>query len=47
VFVVGAAIWSFYTGRVADRVLAATSGFAAGMLMVIYSLGGRISAFRW
>jgi Nuclease-related domain len=47
VLIVGAAVWSFYTGRVAGRIFAATSGFAAGMLAVIYSLGGHISAFRW
>jgi hypothetical protein len=45
--VVGSAFYSFYVGRTASRILAATSGFSLGVLLVMYMLGGHISAFRW
>jgi hypothetical protein len=44
--VVGSAFYSFYVGRTASRILAATSGFSLGVLLVMYMLGGHISAFR-
>jgi hypothetical protein len=47
VVIVGLAVWSFYVGRVPGRILAAASGFSTGVLFVVYSLGGHISAFRW
>ena len=46
-YLVGSAIYSFYVGRTASRILAATSGFSLGVLLVMYMLGGHISAFRW
>lgn len=47
VTMVAFAVWSFYSGRVGGRVLAGASGALGGVLLVIYSLGGHISAFRW
>lgn len=47
IVIIGLAAWSFYVGRVSGRILAAASGFGAGILFVVYSLGGHISAFRW
>jgi hypothetical protein len=44
---VGSAIYSSYVGGIASRILAATAGFSLGVLLVIYMLGGHISAFRW
>jgi hypothetical protein len=44
---VGTAVASFYAGRIAARILAATSGFSFGVLLVIFLLGGHISAFHW
>jgi hypothetical protein len=41
------AVWSFYLGDVAGRVLAGVSGFLLGIMFVVFSLGGHISAFRW
>lgn len=40
-------VWSFYLGRVSGRFVAGTSGFLLGVLFVIFSLGGHVSAFRW
>jgi hypothetical protein len=43
----GLAIWSFYSGRVAGRLLAGMSGMFLGVILVLWSLGGHVSAFRW
>jgi hypothetical protein len=44
---IGSGVSSFYVDDIASRVLAATSGFCFGVLLVVYALGGHISAFRW
>jgi len=45
--VIGFAVWSFYAGHVAGLFLAGMSGLMVGVLLVMWSLGGHISAFRW
>ena len=40
-------VWSFYLGRVPGRFMAAMTGFLVGVFTVVYSLGGRVSAFLW
>jgi hypothetical protein len=45
--VIGFAAWSFYTGPFTGRLLAAMSGVFVGVLLVLWSVGGHISAFRW
>jgi hypothetical protein len=45
--IVGFATWSFFVSGVAGRALAAMAGLLAGSLLVMWALGGHISAFRW
>jgi Nuclease-related domain len=44
---IGFAVWSYYAGHVAGLFLAGMSGLIVGVLLVMWSLGGHISAFRW
>src|SRR5690349_21755118 len=46
-FVLGTAIYSSYLGRFSGRLFAAMSGFGVGVLVVVASHGGHVSAFRW
>lgn len=41
------ALWSAYLAGVAARFTAGTAGSLFGVLFVMFSLGGHISAFRW
>jgi hypothetical protein len=45
--VLGFAVWSFFASGVASRALAATAGLLAGVLVVVWALGGHVSTFRW
>jgi hypothetical protein len=45
--VIALAIHSFYVGRIAGRLLAGVGGVLFGVLLVLWSLGGHVSAFRW
>ena len=45
--VVGFAVWSGFATGVGARVLAAAAGVLAGVLLVLWALGGHVSAFRW
>lgn len=45
--ILGFAAWSLLVSGMAARALAAAAGIFAGVLLVIWSLGGHYSAFRW
>jgi hypothetical protein len=45
--IVGFAVWSFLVSGVAARALAAIAGILGGVIFVLWSLGGHVSAFRW
>jgi hypothetical protein len=45
--IVGFAVWSFFAAGVAARALAAMAGLLVGVMLVLWSLGGHVSAFRW
>jgi hypothetical protein len=44
---VGFAVWSLLVDGVTARALAWVSGACGGLLLVLWSLGGHISTFRW
>lgn len=43
----GFAAWSLSAGGIAARLLAGMAGVFVGVLFVVWSLGGHVSAFRW
>jgi hypothetical protein len=45
--IVGFAVWSVLSGPVGARLFAAMAGLLAGVVFVIWSLGGHVSTFRW
>jgi hypothetical protein len=47
VAIVGFAAWSLLVNGVAARALAAMAGILAGVMFVLWSLGGHVAAFRW
>jgi hypothetical protein len=44
---VGFAVWSFLASGFSGRALAWMSGVLVGALLVVWALGGHVSAFRW
>ena len=45
--ILGFAAWSLLVSGMAARALAAAAGVIAGVLLVVWSLGGHYSAFHW
>lgn len=45
--IVGLIVASFFTAGVGARVLALAAGILVGVLLVLWGLGGHVSAFRW
>jgi hypothetical protein len=45
--ILGFAAWSLLASGMAARALAAAAGILAGVMLVVWSLGGHYSAFRW
>jgi hypothetical protein len=45
--ILGFASWSLLVSGMAARALAAAAGILAGVMLVIWALGGHYSAFRW
>jgi hypothetical protein len=44
---IGFFIWSLFVAGVLGRLLAVMAGVFVGMIFVLWSLGGRVSTFRW